>query len=323
MKVLMAANLDGPTRDEIDRLSAPHGIVNTYRGNFTDEELRESEVLFIGWGWSRNESLYDIAARGKKLRMLQTLSAGVDYIRFSSIPESIMICSNAGAYAEPMAEHTFALILSLAKNIKSNEMLMRDGIFDNRTQTMELEGATLGIFGYGGIGREVAKIGRGLGMRIFAVSRRKPDVEAPDIFTTPDDIDSMLRTSDVVVITSPLNRQTAGLFNRSRLSVMKKDAILINVARGPIVVEEDLYEHLRANPGFRAGIDTWWNEPSGDSKFAPHHDFLSMPNFAGSPHNSGIVAGMGRRSLMKAYENIIRYAQGKKPLNIVNRNDYV
>ncbi len=323
MNVLMAANLEKTITDEIDALAAGYGIHNTYGRNFTDTEMGNFDVLFVGWGWNRGEALYDLIARGKNIRLLQTLSAGVDYLRFASIPEGITVCSNAGAYSEPIAEHTFALILSLAKNIKMNEAMMRNGVFDSKSHTMKLDGAVLGIFGYGGIGREVAKIGRALGMRIFAVSRKKPDEEDVDFFRTPEDLDEMLRMSDVVVITSPLNRLTEGLFDRRRLQTMKKESMLINVARGPIVAEKDLYEHMKANPRFRAGVDTWWNEPVQGSKFEPHYDFLSLPNFAGSPHNSGIVGGMGRHSLMKAYENVIRYAQGKKLQNIVNRADYL
>ncbi len=323
LNVLIAAHLESEARDAIDRLASGCGLVNTHWREFTDRELQDFDVLFIGWGWNRTEALYDLVARCKNVKLLQTLSAGVDYIRFSSIPETITVCSNAGAYSEPVAEHAFALIMSLAKNIKANEAMMRQGIFDNKARSLELEGATLGVFGFGGIGREVANIGKALGMRIFAVSRNKPQEEDVDFFRTPDGIDDMLQTSDVVVIASPLTKQTRSLFSKSKLEIMKKDAVLVNVARGQIIVENDLYEHLKENPGFRAGIDTWWNEPAESSKFTPGHDFLSLPNFAGSPHNSGAVAGTGRRSLIRAYENVVRYAQGKKPHNIVNRADYL
>ncbi len=316
----MAIELNSRMKDEIERTAAGTGIVTVYGDKFTDEEMAGFDAMLLGFG--KRGMLEDAAARGKNLRLIQTQSAGVDYIRFSSIPERIMVCSNAGAFAEPMAEHTFAMILSLAKNIKANESIMHSGVFNNRSRGMEIKGSILGVFGYGGTGREVAKIGRALGMRIYAVSRRRPEGEHIDFYGTPDELDRMLEKADAVVISVPLTKSTNGLFDRSKLEIMKKTAILINVARGAIVVEDDLYTHLKANPSFKAGIDTWWDEPPNGSKFTPKHDFLSMPNFIGSPHNSGVVEGMSRRSVLKAFENIVRYAGGKEPLNKVNRADY-
>jgi phosphoglycerate dehydrogenase-like enzyme len=94
----------------------------------------------------------------------------------------------------------------------------------------------------------------------------------------------VLEAADVIVVALPLNDGTRGLIAGRELGLMKPEAILVNVARGPIVDEPALYAHLRDNPSFTAGLDTWWHEPSGSEEFHADHPFLELPNVLGSPH---------------------------------------
>jgi phosphoglycerate dehydrogenase-like enzyme len=108
---------------------------------------------------------------------------------------------------------------------------------------------------------------------------------------------------------------------------MKPDAILVNVARGAIVEEGALYEHLRAHPEFGAGVDAWWREPHDQASgapggFRPDFPFFDLPNFLGSPHNSAIVPGFHLMAARWAAENVLRYLEGRSFMGVVHREDY-
>jgi phosphoglycerate dehydrogenase-like enzyme len=139
---------------------------------------------------------------------------------------------------------------------------------------------------------------------------------------TMEDLDALLGAADIVVVSLPLTRATDGLIGGRELSLMKPDAILLNVARAAIIDEDALYEHLERNPSFSAGIDAWWQEPRGQGGFATRHPFLSLPNVIGSPHNSAIVAGSLTEGAARAAENVARHLRGEPVRNLVNRSDY-
>lgn len=321
MKLLIDVGLNTGRKKLMTETMGRSGIEVFFVDEATPEQKSECEALLQSFGDPRR--IADNVASARKLRMMQTISAGVERLPFDSIPPEVTVCSNAGAFSAPIAEHTFAMVLGLAKRLKLNERKMMAGQFDQETRTVELRGKVLGVLGYGGIGKAVASAGRCLGMKIYGISRNKSDAAACDYHGDLGKLDDMLSKSDVVVVAIPLNRETNGLIDRTRLSLMKESAILVNVARAHIIVEKDLYDHLKHNPSFSAGIDAWWHEPRHDQKFSGNLDFISLPNVIGSPHNSGIVEGMSEYVVSRAFENIIRFATGKTPLNIVRREDYI
>jgi phosphoglycerate dehydrogenase-like enzyme len=125
------------------------------------------------------------------------------------------------------------------------------------------------------------------------------------------------------VVSLPLNRATRGLIGRRELSLMRPDAILVNVARAAIVEEDALYEHLERNPAFSAGIDAWWQEPRGSGSFATRRPFLDLPNVIGSPHNSAITSDSLAEAARRAAENLARHLRGEPARHLVDRSDYV
>jgi phosphoglycerate dehydrogenase-like enzyme len=133
----------------------------------------------------------------------------------------------------------------------------------------------------------------------------------------------VLAASDVLLLSLPLTLTTRGLIGARELAVMKPAAILINVARGAIIDQHALYEHLRVNPDFTAGIDTWWAEPSGDAPFRTDFPFFELPNVLGSPHNSSIVPGTMLTAARRAAQNVVRYLNGEPVHGVVRRSDYV
>jgi phosphoglycerate dehydrogenase-like enzyme len=284
------------------------------------ETLRQAEALVV-WHLGR-ELPPGRLAQAKRLRLVQSLSAGVDHVDFSAIPAEIVIADNAGAYAKPMAEHVMAMTLSLAKRLPQRHAELARGQFDQQTPSLTLDGAVCAILGFGGIGKRTAALLRPFGARIYAVNTSGQTSEPADAVGTLADLDKVLAAADVLVISLPLTRATRGLIGDRELARMKSAAILVNVARAGIVVEGALYEHLRANPDFSAGIDVWWHEPPLGEDFRVDYPFFDLPNVIGSPHNSSIVAGSHTFAARHAAENVRRYLQGGSLAGMVRREDY-
>jgi glycerate dehydrogenase len=318
MQTLILASIKSPLRENVMEMCKSLDI----QCKFLDEikDWNQFETILIDHRQLKH--LDEIVPKMKKLSFIQTLSAGVDKVDFSSVPENVTLCSNAGAYSEPVAEHAVSMALTLSKNLLYNHVRMRDGIFDQRTENKVLKGSKVGIIGYGGIGREIGEISKNLGMKVFAISRN-PVKDTVEFSGTLDSLDFVLSQCDIIFISIPLNKFTRDLINKDKLNKMKKDAILVNVARADIINERDLYEHLKENPEFKAGIDTWWSEPTSYDQFQMKYPFLDLNNILGSPHNSGIVNGEVVIAYKNALNNIKKWGNGLKPDNIVKAEDYL
>ncbi len=286
-----------------------------------DRMLADADII-LTWNLSKELSPAELRLLAK-VRMIQLLSAGADHLPFADLRPDIVIASNAGAYAEPMAEHVLAMALALAKNLLREHRSLADGVFNQTGLNRMLAGSLCGIVGFGGIGRATARFMRGIGMRIAAVNTTGRTDEPVEFCGTLSDLERVLSMSDVVVLSIPLTKVTRGLIGKRELGWMKADAILINVARGPIIDQAALYEHLKANPGFRAGIDVWWTEPFSSGEFRVDHPFFSLPNFLGSPHNSAMVPGITDTGARLAVENIRRFLRGENVTSVVRREEYV
>ncbi|PPQ36037.1 2-hydroxyacid dehydrogenase [Rhodopila globiformis] len=246
-------------------------------------------------------------------RLVQFVTAGIDFIRFDQLPATIPVASNGGAYAEPMAEHGLALILAAAKRLPIEHAALARGEFNQHTRNRMLAGRTCGILGFGGIGQAMARVTRALGMRIHAVNRSGRSDAPTDWLGAIRDLDALLAASDVLVISTPLTPATRGLIGARELTLMKPDAILVNLARGEIIQEAALFAHLQAHPDFFACIDAWWVEPVRHGVFRMDYAFLSLPNVIGSPHNSASVPGMIEAGLRRAIANVRRALAGEAP----------
>jgi phosphoglycerate dehydrogenase-like enzyme len=251
------------------------------------------------------------------------LSAGADALDFRAIPPRLMLACNAGAYAAPIAEHVMAMALALARRLPQRHEALAKGEFGMWEPVLTLDGAVCAILGYGGIGAATARLMRAFGARIQAVNTSGRTSEPTEFTGTLADLDRVLAAADVLVIALPLTRATRGLLGARELALMKPAAILVNVSRAAVLDERALYEHLRDQPDFGAGIDTWWHEPGPDSVFSTEYPFFDLPNVIGSPHNSGTVDGALQIGASKAAENVRRFLRGETVTGVIRREDYL
>jgi phosphoglycerate dehydrogenase-like enzyme len=299
------------------------GLVCTYELDDAGraQALRNADAL-LAWDLAA-EIPAGALEQAARLGFVQLLSAGVDAVDFSALPDGLTVASNAGAYAEAMSEHVLAMTLSLAKQLPQRHAALADGRYDKWLPSLVLKGSVCAILGFGGVGTATARLMRAFGARIHAVNRTGRSSEPAEFVGTLADLDRVLAAADVLVISLPLTLATRGLLGRRELSLMKPSAILVNVARGAIIDQGALYEHLATHPRFSAGIDTWWDEPAGAGPFRTDYPFFGLPNVLGSPHNSSIVPGTMLAAARLAAQNVRRYLRGEPVAGVVRRADYV
>ena len=283
-----------------------------------DDKFLEDVEIVLAHSWKKLEKLLP---KLKNLRMIQVFSAGVDHFDFTKIPENVVVCSNAGSNSWGVAEHALALIFASLKHVvyRHNEMLK--GNFPQMLPSRMLRGKTVGFIGLGNIARDLAHMLRGFHVRLMGINRSGNCEFCQDfIFVgTNEQIDFLLANSDIVVLALPLNKQTMGMIDKEKLEMMKEDAILVNVARGKIIVEKDLYEYLKEHPKFTAAIDAWWHYGEG---FKQNYPFEKLPNVILSPHCAGSYEGFWEEMTIAAAENIRLFIEGKVR-NAVRREDYL
>jgi phosphoglycerate dehydrogenase-like enzyme len=233
------------------------------------------------------------------------------------------LASNVGAFAGPIAEHVMALTLALAKNLFPKYKMLCDGRFDRSGYNRKLREGICGIIGLGGNGREIAGIMQAVGMNVYGINRSGKTESPVDFVGDARDMKKVLQAADVVVVTTPLTRETRNLLGKKELDWMKSDAILINVGRGDVINQQALYEHLASNPDFRAGIDTWWSEPGSGEDFILEYPFCQLSNFIGSPHNADHVPGAMPHATKLALENVKKFLLGEDIRGVLNRDDYL
>jgi len=283
--------------------------------------LRAAEALLL-WNWARELRGPEEREAIGGVRFIQLISAGADHIPFDEVPPGALLASNVGAYAEPMAEHVLAMVLSLAKKLPQNHAAMARGEWNQFALNRSVKGLRAAILGFGGIGKAVARLLRSLGVEILAVNTSGVTGEAVAFVGTLADLDHVLSEADVIVVALPLTHATRGLIGREQFDRMKPDAILVNVARGAILDEAAFFDHLQRHPEFQVGIDAWWHEPLGAGEFRLDHPFFDLPNVLGSPHNSGLVPGILQTAAEKALANVRRYLDGEDPRGIIDPADY-
>jgi phosphoglycerate dehydrogenase-like enzyme len=253
------------------------------------------------------------------LRWMQLVSAGANWLPDSpDVIQSDLILTNVGMRAIPIAEHIFALMLTLSRCIQYSVRRQINHNWDkwiHREDMTELNGATMGIIGVGKIGEETAKIAKGMNMKVLGL-RRHPERAVPhvDKMYGPSGLSELLAESDWVVLTAALTSETKWMIGEAELKAMKKSAHIINVGRGPLIKETDLIKALQEGWITGAGLDVVEQEPHPED--SPLWD---MENVVITPHNSGTTPYAVDRFIKLFIDNLKRYQAGEPLMNVLDK----
>lgn len=242
-----------------------------------------------------------------KLRYIGVLATGYNVVDVAAAAQRGVVTTNVPAYGtRSVAQHVFALLLELSNQVGHHAQSVRAGGWTRSPDwcywerpLVELEGLTLGIVGYGRIGRAVAELGRAFGMRVVVHSRS----ETPGADKVS--LDELFRVSDVVSLHCPLTPETRELVNRDRLALMKSSAWLINTSRGPLVNETDLARALQEGRLAGAAVDVLSAEPPGDNPLC------SLRNCLVTPHVAWATGAARARLLEMAVANVRAFLAGR------------
>jgi phosphoglycerate dehydrogenase-like enzyme len=246
----------------------------------------------------------------------------VHQLIFPELVNSEIVLTNAREVHGPVvAEHVIALIFALAKKIPDSVRLQEKHVWgqqilwDELPRVREVAGATLGVVGLGSIGRPVVKSAKALGMRVIAV-REHPEKgsEGADAVFGPAQIDEGFRQADYIVLAAPVTASTRAIANAERLALMKPDACLINVSRGPLVDESALTAALREKKIGGAALDVFPKEP-----LAADSPLWDVPNLLITPHTAALTDKLWERHYALFSENLRRYLNGRPLLAVVDK----
>jgi len=239
----------------------------------------------------------------KRLKLVQISSVGFTQLNPLNLPQrGVRACNARGVYDTAIAEWTIAMLVNLARDLRGMIRHQDAGVWDRSERfCSEIRGRTLGIWGYGGIGRETARLAKALGLRVHVMVRGviwrrddsyvvagtgDPDGSLPDeVFTTGRELE-FLGPLDFLVLAMPLNAANTGIIGARELRAMKPSAFLLNPARGPLVQEEALLRALNGKWIAGAALDTHFHYP-----MPPGHPLWRMPNVIMTPHISGSDSG--------------------------------
>lgn len=309
-KLLVIAKQDDPELAMLAKV--PHVLLSDAAA---DDAAMAAITAVLQWSGTR-ETLREAFARCKNLRWVHAWSAGVDAWLFPELVKSDVVLTNSkGVYSAALGEFALLAMLYFAKDVLR---LRRDQAAGKWApfEMERIEGRTVGIVGYGDIGRAVATRARAMGMRIFATKRHVPagaDAVVERYFS-PGGLHAMLAECDYVVVAAPLTAETRHLMGDAEFAAMKPSAVLVNVGRGPVVDTDALVRALSGKKIRGAGLDVVDPEP-----LPAGHALYGMDNVLLSPHCADVVAGWKENSMRFFVEQYGRFEKGEPLLNMVDK----
>ena len=302
--------------ESVGKVSDGIDVVTVSGREFTGEEgaiLEEAEVIL---GYCSPQ----LIRTAKKLHWLQHFGSGVDHCLLSpAAQEADFILTNAQHTAgPPIAEHVIAMMMMLTRNLQYFHHLQQEQVWqrppDTPSPMIEIGGKTVLVVGLGGIGTEVARRAAALGMRVIAT--RRSGREGPDFVDyvgLSDELTELAAQADVVVNTLPLTRETTGIFGREFFATVKQGAYFISIGRGKNTDTAELIAALKSGRLAGAGLDVTDPEP-----LTKGHELWTLPNIIITPHISYMTDRGFERNLLVITENLRRYINGERMLNVVD-----
>jgi phosphoglycerate dehydrogenase-like enzyme len=263
----------------------------------------------------------------RRLKLVQVPGAGLDRIDRAAVPPGASL-ANVYGHEVGIAEYVIGAMLAITRDFGRLDAALRQGAWLSQwavgaptpSPWPELAGKTLGIVGYGRIGRALARRARAFEMDVCAI-RRDPtqsDAEGLALLGGPDALGEVVRRADYLAVTLALTDQTRGMLGERELAMMKPTAVLVNVARAEIVDEDALYRALVERRIAGAALDVWYRYPKAAGPALPaRRPFHELPNVLMTPHVSGWTEGMLEARAQLIAENIERIARGERPLNLI------
>jgi len=269
------------------------------------ERIKDSDVVINIRAYTHLTR--QVLASCPNLRLISIWGAGTDNVDLESARElGITVTNTPGANALSVAEHTIAILLSLARKIPYLDREVRSGNWP-RVEMVQLSGKVLGLLGLGAIGRHMARMAKGLGMDVIAWTFHPSPKRAKESGVRFVSKEELLKNSDVVSLHLRLNDETRGFFRKEDFDLMKPTAFFVNTARADLVELGEPYEALQSNKIAGAALDTYNQEP-----LPPGDPIATLPNVVLTPHNAGMTPEATINGLMMAVENVESFITGKE-----------
>ncbi len=290
MKVLIAENVVQEAIDMFKAAGLEIDIKPTIDGEELVKAIPEYHAIMIR---SKPTVTRAVIEAGKNLKVIGRAGVGLDNVdRQAAKEKGVEVVNSPEASTISVAEHAIALMLSISRQIPAAEKSMRDGKWDRKTfKGVEVHGKTLGIIGFGRIGREVAKMAKGLGMKIITYDPQATSEDAEEYDCKLVKLDELFASSDYITLHVPNIPATQDMINKDTLAKMKKTAYLINTARGAVINEDDLYNALKDKKIAGAAIDVYKTEPPTGSSLIGLDNIVLTPHLAASTKEAQVKAG--------------------------------
>lgn len=308
-KVLVTARSFGKTDDKAVRLLKENGcevICITAGEHSVEEQIREqigdADAIIAGLDTYDEE----LIQKGKKLKVISRYGVGCDKVDVEAASNrNIAVTITPGANSDSVADLALALMLDAARNVTIMDCHMK-GKHQIRPQGVELWQKTLGIIGTGRIGQGVARRCRGFEMEILCYDIYENEAFKKECDAQYVDLETLLKKSDFVSLHSPLTAETENMLGKKEFQIMKKDAVLVNTARGGIINEKDLYEALKVGDIRAAALDATVEEPPYNSPL------MELPNCLLTPHAGAATKEASSKMSFMAAQNVLDILAGRK-----------
>jgi len=279
------------------------------------EQAAEADAILTDMG--RAKLLIDVFPLAKKLRWVHSLSAGVETLLFPDMLQSqVPLTNGRGAYKRSLAEFVIYGCMFFAKDTRRLLRQQAEGRWEQYYME-EIHGRTLGIVGYGEIGRASAAAATALGMKVLAM-RRRPELSEGDPHIQgvygKGQLHEMLAECDYICVAAPNAKDAIGLIGAAEFAVMKPNAVILNVGRGPVIDEQAMIAALQSKRIRGAALDVFDVEP-----LPAGHPFYSLENVLLSPHCADRVEGWLEMAMEVFLDNFERYTTGNDLINIVDK----
>jgi len=287
-------------------------------GGATDRDAYVQADAIVGVKFTRD------MPRPEKLKLFHVPGAGYDAVDLGAVPPSAVVC-NCFGHEQAIAEYVMAALLGRHVPLADADSKLRQGEWAYSSGSLarlhgELAGKTIGLLGFGHIGKAIASRAKAFEMTVHVANRSTvPLSPVVDHAFTLDNLRDFWGTVDFLVVSVPLTQDTTGIVGADAFAAMQPSAVVLNVGRGPTIDERALYDALKNDRIAGAIIDTWYTYPSaGQPKVLPSTlPFHLLPNIVMTPHMSGWTSGTIRRRQQTIADNIKRRAEGRACVNVV------